>query len=100
MGEGSVAIDSEAEASVDSTYWDAQIFTYKPKHLGGKIKKANITVALIASGADGCSRAKPISPASCFNLTLGYLHAAGKMGIDLAVLPENWWADVGNLFFV
>ena len=98
MGEGSVAIDTELKASADSDYVDAQIFTYKPKHADGKVKKVNITVALIASGADGCTRAKPISPASCFNLTLGYLHAAGKMGVDLAVLPENWWVGLDNFF--
>lgn len=73
-----------------------QIFKYKPKQ-AGKVKKMNVTVALIASGADGCSRAQPITPESCFKLTMDYLQTAGKMGIDLAVLPENWPQQHVNL---
>lgn len=90
VGEGKVNINTLAlETNAGNVYLDTQIFKYKPKQ-AGKVKKMNITVALIASGADGCSRAKPITPESCFNLTMAYLHAAGEMGVDLAVLPENW----------
>ena len=90
MGEGTVNISSLAyETNAHKVYRDMQIFKYKPKQ-AGKVKKMNVTVALIASGADGCSRAQPITPESCFTLTMDYLQAAGKMGIDLAVLPENW----------
>jgi hypothetical protein len=83
VGGGSMSLDAETTVEVNRAYFDAQVFSY---HQGQRTipsgRTGEVKVALLPlEGGDGRTD---------FNVSLDYIDQAGKLGADLAVLPENF----------
>jgi hypothetical protein len=85
IGAGSLEIDVLPSTETHEAYYDAQMFTY---HQGqrtipaGRANPGLVKVALLPlAGGDGRSN---------FSVALQYIEKAGQLGVDLAVLPENF----------
>ena len=85
---GSGSVHAELRLQEKASYADAQLFTYATK---SSIGRGLVSVAALAYGADGgCAQgAHPANASERDALIFRYLHHAGQMGVDLAVLPEK-----------
>lgn len=86
FGSGEVRLEVDAAAPA---YLDAQVFSYPPPRAATQHNIVNI--AALALGSDGgCGAPPPPSTPDKHAATImDYLHRAGTLKADLAVLPEN-----------
>ena len=92
---GAGQVDVELELQDGAGYADATLFTYAPKVEKGR---GLVTVAGLAYGADGGCAGHGFRPSNASErdaLILSYLHHAGQLGVDLAILPENAFGRPG-----
>ena len=75
-------------------YLDAQLFSYvQPEGAHRPERSPHVRVALLGLGADGgcaCVGCAPSKPGDGWERAQRYLHEAGRRGVDLAILPENF----------
>ena len=85
IGAGSLELDVLPSAEIHEAYFDAPMFTYNQGQRTIPTGRANpglVKVALLPlAGGDGRSN---------FSVALSYIEKAGQLGVDLAVLPENF----------